>query len=256
MRGLAKMSRSAAVVTGSTSGIGRAIAERLLQHGYGVVLNYAFDEERAADVLSECKKISSDVLMVRANVAQEAEARTLIERAVGEYGRLDVLINNAAVVADRPVTEMQPAEWDRVLGVNLRGAFLCSQLAARQMLEQETGGVILNIGASTGIRARRNGANTCASKAGLMILTQCLALELAPKVRANTIIPGLVVTDETTERFELNSPSVRKAREDAVPMRRLGAPGDVADAVMLMLSDESRFITGQKLVVDGGQNMW
>jgi 3-oxoacyl-[acyl-carrier protein] reductase len=258
MINLAKMpeSRPAAVVTGSTSGIGLAIAERLLRHGYGVTLNYSFDKERAASVLSECKNINSDVVLVQANVAKEEEARKLIERTVAQFGRLDVLINNAAVVADRPIIEMKSVEWDRVLDVNLRGAFLCSRLAALQMMDQETGGVILNIGASTGIRARRNGANTCASKAGLMILTQCLALELAPKVRANTIVPGLVVTDETTERFDLDSPSVRSAREDAVPMRRLGRPDDVADAVMLLLSDESRFITGQKIVVDGGQNMW
>lgn len=245
-----------AVVTGSTSGIGRAIAERLLRHGYGVVLNYALDGERAEAALSECRKISPDVMLVRANIANEPEVQTLIERAIAEFGRLDLLVNNAAVVADRPIIEMQAADWDWVFGVNLRGAFLCSQFAGRQMLTQDTGGLILNIGSSTGIRARRNGANTCASKAGLMILTQCLALELAPRVRANTIVPGLVMTDETIKRFDLDNPDIRKTREETVPMARLGRPEDVADAVMLLLSDESRFITGQKIVVDGGQNMW
>jgi NAD(P)-dependent dehydrogenase (short-subunit alcohol dehydrogenase family) len=124
------------------------------------------------------------------------------------------------------------------------------------MLTQDDGGVILNIGAPTGIRGRRNGASTCASKAGLMIMTQCLALELAPKIRVNTVIPGLIITEETTRRFRLGDPLVRQQREDATPLHRLGDPADVADSVMLLLSPEAGFITGQKLVVDGGRNMW
>ena len=151
---------------------------------------------------------------------------------------------------------MTEGEWDAVVDVNLKGAFLCSQHAARQMLKQDDGGVILNIGAPTGIRGRRNGVNTCASKAGLMMMTQCLAIELAPKIRVNTIIPGLTLTSETEHRFGLADPAVRHTREEAIPMQRLGSPEDVADAVILMLADESRFITGQKMVVDGGQNMW
>jgi NAD(P)-dependent dehydrogenase (short-subunit alcohol dehydrogenase family) len=124
------------------------------------------------------------------------------------------------------------------------------------MLAQDDGGAILNIGAFTGIRARRNGINTCASKAGLMIMTQCLALELAPRIRVNTIVPGLVVTEETEKRFGLTDPDIQRQREAGVPLGRLGSPADVADAVMLALSPEARFMTGQKIIVDGGQNMW
>ena len=115
---------------------------------------------------------------------------------------------------------------------------------------------MVKIRASTGIRGRRNGVNTCASKAGLMLLTHCLALELALKVRVNTVIPGLTVTEETTRRFDLGNPAPRLAREETIPLGRLGRAGDVADAVMLMLSSEAGFITGQRLIVDGGQNMW
>jgi len=123
------------------------------------------------------------------------------------------------------------------------------------MLRQD-GGVILNIGASTGIRGRRNGANTCASKAGLMILTQCLALELGPRVRVNTIIPGLTLTEETRHRFGLGDPSARRAREEQIPLQRIGTPEDVANAIAIMLSNDPDFINGQKIVVDGGQHMW
>lgn len=248
--------KGGAVVTGSTSGIGKAIAVRLLRSGYGVVLNYAADDERAKEALSECRRAGPDVLLVKGDVSDADTAATLVTRAVKEFGSLDLLVNNAARVIDTPALEMTEDEWDQVLAVNLKGAFLCSQQAARQMLAQHGGGLILNIGASTGIRARPNGVNTCASKAGLMVMTQALALEWGPKIRVNTIIPGLTITEETERRFGLGDPAARRVREESVPMRRLGRPEDVADVAMLMLTDESRFITGQKIVVDGGQYMW
>lgn len=252
------MSHSAgtAIVTGSSSGIGRAIAMRLLQSGYSVVLNYSANYERAFQTLLDCQRIDGHVIMERADVSSGDDAARLIRCAVTEFGGLDVLINNAARVADRPFLEMTEGEWDDVVDVAMKGAFLCSQAAARHMLSQEEGGVILNVGASTGITARRDGVNTCASKAGLMIMTQCLALELGPKIRVNTIIPGLTITAETERRFSLRDSAVRSERERAVPLQRLGRPEDVADAVMLTLSDSAGFITGQKIVVNGGQHMW
>jgi NAD(P)-dependent dehydrogenase (short-subunit alcohol dehydrogenase family) len=249
-------SQRIAVVTGSSSGIGKAIAIRLLRSGFRVALNYSANDRQAADTLATCKEIGPAVILVKADISKSDQARSLIALAVDEFGAIDVLVNNAARVADKPALSMTETEWDAVVDVNLKGAFLCSQNAALQMLKQDDGGVILNIGASTGIRGRRNGVNTCASKAGLMMMTQCLALELAPKIRVNTIIPGLTLTDETERRFGLADSAVRHAREKAIPMQRLGSPEDIAGAVMLMLTDESRFITGQKIVVDGGQNMW
>lgn len=246
----------AAVVTGSSSGIGRAIAVRLLRSGYRVVLNYSTNDELAAATLTLCRQIDPSAVLVKADVSNADAVSALVERAADAFGRLDVLVNNAARVIDGPALEMTEDEWDSVVDVNLKGAFLVAQHAARQMLRQKDGGVILNIGASTGISGRRNGVNTCASKAGLMVMTQCLALELGPKIRVNTIIPGLTVTEETEQRFGLDDPASRRTREEAVPLGRLGLPEDVADAVMLMLASESRYITGQKIVVDGGQNMW
>jgi NAD(P)-dependent dehydrogenase (short-subunit alcohol dehydrogenase family) len=193
---------------------------------------------------------------VRADIAHGPEVNELVARSVDAFGSIDVLINNAARVVDKPVLEMSELDWDEVVNTNMRGAFLCSQHAGRVMLTQESGGVILNIGASTGIRGRRNGINTCASKAGLMVMTHCLALELAPKVRVNTIVPGLTRTEETARRFRLDDPTVLRTRRDAIPMDRIGTPEDVANAVLLLLSPEAAFVTGQKLVVDGGQYMW
>jgi len=246
----------AALVTGSTSGLGLAIALRLARSGYRMTLSYSADDQQASRALKACREADPSAVLVKSDIGTAAGAAGLVAQAAGAHGRLDVLVNNAARVIDKAALEMTEADWDAVLDVNLKGAFLCSQHAARLMLAQDDGGVILNIGSSTGIRGRRNGVNTCASKAGLMIMTQCLALELAPRIRVNTIVPGLVVTDETTARFGLGDPAVLRAREEATPLQRLGQPEDVADAVMLLLSPEAEFITGQKLVVDGGQNMW
>ena len=245
-----------AVVTGSTGGIGKAIAVRLMREGYRVILNYSHDEQRANSALEEAQHAGGECRLVKADIARSGEAAKLIDQSILAFGRLDVVVNNAARVADAPVLDMTEAQWDSVLDVNLKGAFLVAQAAARHMLAQDSGGTILNIGSSTGIRGRRNGVNTCASKAGLMVMTRCLALELAPKIRVNTIIPGLVITDETRERFGLDDPDVRRQREAIIPLARLGSPDDVADAVALAISAEARFMTGQKIIVDGGQNMW
>lgn len=248
--------RRAAVVTGSTRGIGRAIGMRLAREGFNVVLNYSSDDGQAEGTLSACREVSPHVVLKRADVSHRADVEELMAAAVDEFGSLDVLVNNAARVADGPALNITDEEWDRVIGTNMRGTFLCSQVAARHMIEQSHGGIILNIGAATGLRARRNGINTCASKAGIMIMTQCLALELAPKVRVNSIIPGLTMTDEVVHRFNLSDPQVRQARLDTIPLKRIGTPEDVADAVMLLLSPQAQFVTGQKLHVDGGQYMF
>jgi NAD(P)-dependent dehydrogenase (short-subunit alcohol dehydrogenase family) len=202
-----------------------------------------------------CQQIGPGAVLAKADVSRSDEVAGLVQFAIDSFATVDVLINNAARVIDRPALDMTEDEWDRVVDVNLKGAFLCAQQAARQMLKQDDGGIILNIGASTGIRGRRNGINTCASKAGLMVLTKCLALEWGPKIRVNTVIPGLTITEETERRFGLNDPETRRSREANIPLKRLGRPEDVADAVLLMLSDEAQFVTGQQMVVDGGQYM-
>jgi 3-oxoacyl-[acyl-carrier protein] reductase len=250
------MKSKTVVITGSTKGIGRGIALRLARDHHNIVLNYAADDRQAQETLHLCEQATSQVLLVKADISKKAEVEHLMQQCVQHFGALDVLINNAACVIDKPALEMSEEEWEQVINVNLKGTFLCSQMAATFMLQQEDGGLILNIGASTGIRARKNGINTCASKAGIMIMTQCLALELGPKIRANTIIPGLTRTEETERRFHLNDPSILHAREETIPLQRIGTPEDIANVVALLLTDDAGFINGQKIVVDGGQYMW
>jgi len=143
--------RNTALITGSTSGIGLAIALRLARSGYAVTLNYANDDDRAAAALSLCREADPNAQLVKADIGTADGAAPLVRQAVEASGRLDVLVNNAARVIDKPALEMTEEDWDHVMDVNLKGAFLCSQHAARQMLTQDDDGVIANIGASTGI---------------------------------------------------------------------------------------------------------
>jgi 3-oxoacyl-[acyl-carrier protein] reductase len=244
------------VVTGSTKGIGKAIALRFVKENYNVVLNYAADYTAAQMTLKLCQQETSHVRLIQADISNKKAVERLMQECVQAFGSVDVLVNNAAKVIDKPFHEMSEDDWNQVIDINMKGTFLCSQIASSYMLQQETGGVILNIGASTGIRGRKNGINTCASKAGIMIMTQCLALELGPKIRVNTIVPGLTRTEETEQRFHLNDPSVLHTREESIPLQRIGIPEDIANAVMLLLSDNAKFVNGQKVVVDGGQYMW
>ncbi len=248
--------RRTAIITGSTSGIGKAIAFTLAQQGYNIVLNYATNEQRAQETLRACQQITSHVLLVKADVSKKSEVTHLMQRGYEMFHSLDVLINNAARVVDKPVQELTEEDWDTVIDTNLKGTFLCSQAAASYMLQQEQGGVILNIGASTGIRGRKNGINTCASKAGIMVMTHCLALDLGPKIRVNTVVPGTTVTEETLQRFHLDDPEIRRQREATIPLQRMGTPEDIANMVALLLSEQASFLNGQKIVVDGGQHMW
>lgn len=244
------------IITGSTSGIGRGIALRLAREHFNIVLNYANDEEKAQTALKLCQQETEQVILVKADVSKKADVERLMRTALDTFHTLDVLLNNAAQVRDKPVLEMTEDEWDQVVDSNMKGTFLCSQAAARAMLQQEAGGVILNIGASTGIKGRLHGINTCASKAGVMVMTKCLALELGPKIRVNTIIPGLTLTEETGERYRLNDPQVLRVRAETIPLQRVTMPEDIANAVLFLLSDAASFINGSKLVVDGGQYMW
>ena len=247
------MKRRTAVITGSTKGIGKAIALKLASLNYNIVLNYSSDDAHAQETLHLCQAINPQVILVKADVSNKRAVESLMQAAFEQFHSLDVLVNNAARAVDKPVLTMTEEDWDRVVDTNMKGTFFCSQIASSYMLQQDEGGIILNIGAPTGIRGRKNGINTCASKAGVMVMTLCLALELGPKIRVNTIIPGLTKTEETTERLHLNDPAVLQTRTEAIPLQRIGTPEDVANTVTMLLSNEASFINGQKIVVDGGQ---
>ena len=241
-----------AIITGGTRGIGRSIALKLGSLGYRLVLGYRKSDETALETIAFCRDQGVEAVLVKGDISLGADARALIDCALTRFGSVDVLINNAGLNIDKPLTDLTEDDWDAVVDTNMKGVFLCSQNAGRVMLKQDRGGTIINIGASTGIQGRRNGLNYCASKAGVLVMTKCLALELAPKVRVNCVIPGSTAGCGPNQR----SPEDVKRKELSIPLGRLGATEDVAEAVSFLISDNAAYITGQKILVDGGQFMF
>jgi NAD(P)-dependent dehydrogenase (short-subunit alcohol dehydrogenase family) len=243
-----------ALVTGSSRGIGAGIATRLARSGAHVIINYRAQSDAAERLVQGLRVQGLAAEARQADVADPLQVAELFRRIGVDHGRLDILVNDAGINRDGPFLDMTLDQWDAVVATNLRGAFVCAQHAARLML-QNNGGVIINIGATTGVSGRSNGINYCAAKAGLMVMTRCLALELAPRIRVNTVVPGLVPTDETNQRFALLDPETaeRKARE--TPLQRLGTCDDIALAVSFLCSEDASWITGQALPVTGGKYM-
>ena len=243
------MTRPLAVVSGGTRGIGLALSDRLVKLGHRVVAFYHSDAEAAG--------LAADRLglhVMRVDVADADAVARAAETVLAEHGAPRVLVNNAGLNVDRPFLEMTLDDWRRVVDTNLSGVFhLCRALVPAML---DAGGVVVNVGATTGIRPRRNGVNYCASKAGVLHLTKCLALELAPRVRVNCLIPGLIETDEVVARLDLDNPDSRAAALTEIPQRRIGTPEDVADALEFLVGAGSAYLTGQKIIVDGGQFMW
>ncbi|MFG2577502.1 SDR family NAD(P)-dependent oxidoreductase [Streptomyces sp. NPDC048481] len=242
--------RPLAVVTGGTRGIGLALSRRLVRLGHRTVALYRADKEAARRAAAE-----HGLIAVRADVSDSHAVRAAARHILDEHGTPRVLVNNAGVNIDRPFLDLTESDWQRVLDTNLSGPFHLTQAFAPAMLTAGDG-VVVNVGATTGIRPRANGVNYAAAKAGLLQLTKCLALELAPAVRVNCLIPGMTGTEELVTRFRLNEPRHRAAVLSEIPQRRIGSTDDIADALEYLVGPLSGYVTGQKLIVDGGQFMW
>ena len=243
---------SLALVSGGTRGIGRALSERLARRGHQVIALYRADEAAARATEAD---LGPAVRAVRADVTDPDAVAGVVADAVERYGPPRVVVNNAGVNIDKPFLQSTPAEWHTVIGTSLFGALNLTHACAPHMLDRP-GGSIVNIGATTGLRPRTDGAAYCAAKAALLHLTKCLALELAPAVRVNCIIPGMTETDELTTRYRLDDPQHRAAVLSEIPQRRIARTDDIADALEYLVGPLSSYVTGQKLIVDGGQFMW
>ncbi|AHH95554.1 3-oxoacyl-[acyl-carrier-protein] reductase [Kutzneria viridogrisea] len=243
------MSKPLAVVSGGTKGIGLALSLRLIALGHNVIALYRADELAAKQAAEH-----EHLLPLKVDLAQPREIRSACERILGEHGTVRVLVNNAGVNRDRSFLELSEQDWDEVLATNLSGPFHLSRALAPAMVEQGAG-VIVNIGATTAIRPRRDGANYCASKAGLLQLTKCMALELAPHVRVNALLPGFTDTAEVTERYRLDDPDRLSEVLQRIPQGRIGGTQDIADALEYLVTARSAYVTGQQLIVDGGHFM-
>ncbi|MBI4507665.1 MAG: glucose 1-dehydrogenase [Chloroflexi bacterium] len=239
-----------AIVTGGARGIGRAIALGYAREGAHVVVADQ-DGATAERTAAEVRALGRRGLAVAVDVAQRAQVETLVERVVQELGRLDVMVSNAGISLPHDFLDTPEELWDRTIGVNLKGVFLCGQAAARQMVRQGGGGAIVNTASQRVESGDPRGVPYVASKGGVRSLTKAMALALAPYgIRVNAIGPGPTLTDLNRERMA--DPATRARFVDRVPLGRLGDPEDMVGAAVFLASDEARFVTGHTLYVDGG----
>lgn len=243
-----------ALVTGSGRGIGLACARALAADGYDVCLNCSSDSsfERTSAAAEEiANEYGVRTLAVVANVADTEAAKALVEQAVAELGRIDVLVNNAGITADKLLLRMTEADFDNVLATNLKGAFFCTKAACRFMMHQRYGRII-SVSSVVGLHGNAGQANYAASKAGLIGLTKSAAKEYAARnITANVVAPGFIATDMTAV---LSEPA-RAAAQAAIPAGKIGHAEDVAAAVAFLAGEQAGYITGQVLCVDGGMGM-
>lgn len=238
----------AAVVTGGSRGIGRAVCVALAKQGCNVVVNYCHGEAAAAETAALCKELGVEAVTVQADVSTAEGCKKLFEEAVNAFGRVDILVNNAGVTRDKLLLQMTEEDFDRVLAVNLKGAFNTCKAVCRQMARAKSGRII-NISSVSGLMGNPGQANYAASKAGLIGLTKTLAKEYASRgVTCNAVAPGFIETEMTAA---MPAPAL-EAAAGAIPAKRLGRPEDIAAAALFLASDGASYITGEVLKVDGG----
>ncbi len=246
-----KLQGKVALITGSSRGIGEVIARRLATEGVRVAINYRTSEDAANRVVQSIIGSGGEAFAVGADVSQEQEARSLIERVLEQWQQLDILVNNAGITRDRLLMRMTSDEWDEVLNVNLRGAYLCVKFALPHMVRQRHGRII-NISSVVGLAGNAGQANYAASKAGLIGFTKAIAREIASRnITVNALAPGYI----TTEMVEKLPEEVKKQILARIPLGRFGEPEDVAETVTFLCSDEAGYITGQVITIDGGLTM-
>lgn len=249
------LSGKAGIVTGGATGVGRATAIALARRGCGVAVNYRRSKREAEETVREIEAAGGKCRAVQADVAADADCRRLVEQAVGAFGRLDVLVNNAAVtrfIDHGNLEDVTEDIWDEIMGINLRGAFQCVR-AARPHLAKEAG-VVVNVASTAGITGMGSSIPYCASKAALINMTMALARALAPRVRVNAVAPGFITGRWLQDGLGNAYESIKKDWQGRAPLERVCDPPDVAAAILSLITG-SDLVTGQTLVCDGGMTI-
>lgn len=251
MEKVARLQGKIALVTGAARGIGRAVAVRLAQEGAKIVVNDLHDDDRAAQTLADVRAAGSDGCIVAADVSETQAGRRLIEEAIMHMGRIDVLVNNAGVEHNASFLDVTEEDYDRVLDINLKGAFFVTQAFVSHLRDSQRGGRIVNISSVHEELPFPHFTSYCASKGGMKMMMRNLAIELAPLgITVNNVAPGAIGTS-INDRL-LHDPAKLTALLGNIPLKRLGKPLDVANAVLFLASDEADYVTGSTLYVDGG----
>lgn len=240
------------LITGSATGLGAVLIRSFASKGYNVVIN-SLNPGEADELRDEIAgEYGEDhVLACAANVADRQGVQSMYGQIIDKFGRVDILINCAGINIDSPFVEITDSTWDAVVDAHLKGHFVCGQEFVFHNPDRD--GCIINIGAAAGSIGRKNGANFCAAKAGVIVLTKCMALELAPRIRVNCLVPGSVRTREVIERYDLETDEGLKAELATLPMGRLGEFEDIEHMVHCIVN--AKFTTGAKFFVNGGQYM-
>ncbi|MDI6889243.1 MAG: SDR family NAD(P)-dependent oxidoreductase [Methanocellales archaeon] len=244
-----RLANKVAMVTGAGSGIGKGIAIRFAEEGADVVIADV-NLEGAQATAREVEVLGRKSLAIKTDVASSASVEQMIRATVDKFGKVDILVNNAGIFIQKPLQETTEEDWDRIININLKGVFLCTKAAVSHMLKQGKGKII-NIASIAGEVGYLNSSAYCASKGGVIALTKELALELASKkINVNAIGPGAIETTMTKDM--LANPEVKEALLRTIPYGRIGQPGDIANAALYLASDESDYVNGATLFVDGG----
>ena len=248
------LSGKLAVVTGASRGIGKAIALKLAEAGADVIIHARSKSDKLKDTAAKIEAMGRKAYMYCCDTSDTAQINAMFAEIKKDFGYIDIMVNNAAVLSRVPFLELDIDEWDRIMETNVRGYFLCSQNAAKLMMEKKHGRII-NVSSISQYEAAPGRIHYCSSKAAIGMLTKGIALELAPYgITANEVLPGSIHTDFNDD--VLSNPEYYQNCIDGIPMGRIGKPDDIAGAVVMLAADESSYITGAEIVIDGGKTVF
>lgn len=243
--------RKVVFVTGGSRGIGKAIALKYAQNGYNVVINYVSDKTNAEELQKEFTKLNVECLIEKADVSKSEEVEKIVKKAIEKFNKIDVLVNNAGITRDGLLMRMKEEDFDKVIEINLKGTFLITKSVIPYMLKKRDGKII-NLASVVGVTGNAGQCNYSASKAGIIGFTKSIAKELASRnIRANAIAPGFIDTDMTS----ILSDEVKDSINVQIPMKRMGTTQEIANVAYFLGCEESSYITGQVINIDGGMVM-
>ncbi len=243
--------RKVVLITGGTRGIGKSVAERFAKEGYNLVLNYVSENTDIESIKNNFKEYGNEVLILKADVSKFDECENLVKETISKFGKIDVLVNNAGITKDGLIAMMKEEAFDRVIDINLKGTFNMTRNVVPYMMKKRCGNIV-NISSVVGVAGNAGQSNYAASKAGIIGFTKSLAKELSARnIRVNAVAPGFIDTDMTSVLTD----KVKENIYAQIPLKRMGDAKEVANVVYFLSNDESSYITGQVINVDGGMVM-